>query len=316
MNTEIIKIPASGYSVFIDSIEFEVALPFTIIDGYTIKKADNEQIIKIKENMTRFCASTLSHEYYYEYKLTKKESSVLFEKQDKEKWRYYIVDYSGNEGALFDLQLASNITDLPLDFSSLRLRNGGRGYSPGKLHSYFQEMDPEPKVVRQQNLEELVQTYRLITEVAGEAKKDGQFPEIRRALQMYDNLKSLPYYSDFHIVGLFAIIEMLVTHNPKLEDRGDSITHQMRSKIPLLSRRFEKKIDTSNFFGDTAENKIWTHLYKYRSSLAHGGAPDFEKDLKALKDFENVKKFLDLIVRRMLNHSLREPFLYRDLKEC
>lgn len=307
-------VPAEGYSFFIDSIQMEAELPFLLIDGCTVKKADDEQIDRIKQSVDRFCVGAFSHEYYYEYKIVETESGSAFERQNKENWRYYIIEHEDN--SIFDLQFASNITDVPLNFSSLRFKNGGRGYSPSKLQNYFNEANPITKIVRQHDLEDLSHTYKLINHVAGNVKEGSEFPEIRRALQMYDNLKSLPHYSEFHIIGLFAIIEMLVTHNPKLEDRGDSITHQMRAKIPLLSRRFDKEVNTSDFFGDTSENKIWTHLYKYRSLLAHGGMPDFERDLKSLKDFKNVKSFLDLIIRRMLKHSLKEPFLYRDLREC
>jgi len=144
----------------------------------------------------------------------------------------------------------------------------------------------------------------------------GDFPEILRAMNMFDSLSLLPVKSEFHVLGLFAIIEMLITHNPKLEDRGDSITHQMQSKIPLLSRRFDRQLDFSSFFGNATEKKVWAALYKYRSALAHGGVPDFQGDLQILKNANNAKAFLKEVVKALLRHSLQEPQLYRDLRAC
>jgi hypothetical protein len=109
---------------------------------------------------------------------------------------------------------------------------------------------------------------------------------------------------------------MLITHNPKLEDRGDSITHQMKSKIPLLSHRFDRPLDYS-IFQDANKEKIWSALYKYRSAIAHGGVPDFEdKELRVLKDSSNAKIFLKETVKALLRHCLKEPELFRDLREC
>jgi len=122
--------------------------------------------------------------------------------------------------------------------------------------------------------------------------------------------------SDFLCLGLFAIIEMLITHNPRLEDRGDSITHQMKSKMPLLSRRFDRPLPLSEYFGDTGSEKIWSSLYSYRSSLAHGGVPNFGKDHRALVSKENADKFLLVTVKSLIRHALREPHLYSDLRAC
>ena len=133
---------------------------------------------------------------------------------------------------------------------------------------------------------------------------------------MYDSLRMLSPNSEFHVLGLFAIIEMLITHNPKLEDRGDSISHQMQSKIPLLSRRFRRPVDYQSFFPGANEKRVWTAMYGYRSALAHGGVPDFNAKLRILKDAPTSVAFLREAVKALLRHSLVEPKLYRDLRGC
>jgi hypothetical protein len=62
--------------------------------------------------------------------------------------------------------------------------------------------------------------------------------------------------------------------------------------------------------------KVWTALYKYRSSLAHGGNLDFQNDLQVLKTEEVAEDFLKLVVRGLIRHCLKEPYLYRDLRAC
>jgi len=133
---------------------------------------------------------------------------------------------------------------------------------------------------------------------------------------MLNALRHLDTSSEFVVIGLFAIIEMLITHNPKLEDRGDSITHQMQTKIPLLSRRFKRELPTHSYFGDADDAKIWTAMYAYRSAVAHGGVADFTKKLSLLKNPENANNYLRLAVRSLLRQAFEEPELYRDLKKC
>jgi hypothetical protein len=99
-----------------------------------------------------------------------------------------------------------------------------------------------------------------------------------------------------------------------LKDAGDSITHQMKGKIPLLSKRFRRPLDYSPF-GNISEDKVWSRLYSYRSCLAHGGVADFKRgDLTLLKSQGHAIAFLRQAVRSLVRHSFKEPQLLRDLK--
>ena len=72
----------------------------------------------------------------------------------------------------------------------------------------------------------------------------------------------------------------------------------------------------TQFFPNTSESAIWKKLYAYRSNIAHGSKPDFAKELLVLKDDSTAQNFLKLVVKMLLRHSLIEPQLYTDLKEC
>jgi hypothetical protein len=109
---------------------------------------------------------------------------------------------------------------------------------------------------------------------------------------------------------------MLITHNPGLKDLGDSLTRQMKGKLPLLSKRFRKPLNYSAF-ANMSEDKVWARLYTCRSCLAHGGVADFKSgDFAALKSQGNAVNFLRQAVRALVRHSFKEPQLYRDLKAC
>ncbi len=129
-------------------------------------------------------------------------------------------------------------------------------------------------------------------------------------------LKRIPKESELLTIGYFSIIEALITHAPRLDESLDSISHQLKNKLILLRKRFERKIEYSSYFLDTKEKTIWALLYSYRSHIAHGGIPDFTKKFQVLKSKEVVLDFLRENIKCLILCSLREPELMSDLKNC
>lgn len=313
----------------LNPIKIDACLPFKIADDCTISKASNAQILEVKKSLekifpvTAFTTGYPVH-FFYEYEIDLVINGRYFISTDKplleSDWRYYIVTATKRQ-TNEELHLASQISKAPLNLNALSFwANLGwvGSYHPQRLHKYYRENDSHPvTMLDQQSLDDLSEIYKLWKKVIVEPGESTKFPEIRRALEMYENLNELPSGSQFHILGLFAIIEMLVTHNPKLEDRGDSITHQMKSKMPLLARRFDLPVDAALFFSDVSSDKIWSALYSLRSTVAHGGRPDFSSSqLRVLKDEDNAKSFLRFFVKSLIRHALHEPDLYKDLRAC
>jgi hypothetical protein len=114
-----------------------------------------------------------------------------------------------------------------------------------------------------------------------------------------------------YTLGLFAVIESLLTHDPK--GGYDSLGHQIRSKIPLLDRRMEKRLDYTVFQNANADS-LWKKLYDYRSTIAHGGRADFSGPLNVLKTPKTVSDFLDTAVKALIRHATKEPELVFDLR--
>lgn len=243
--------------------------------------------------------------------------SMHLEPLPEQEWRYYVVSTPENGAAHSNMHLSSNISEVVMELSALHFTDRSYGMRSGIIHNeLFGWFAGPAKRIGENELRDIANVYKSLSDLTKGGYVSSEYPEVSRALDMYDSLSLLPRNSQFHALGLFAIIEMLITHNPKLEDRGDSITHQMQSKIPLLSKRFEKPLDYPNFFPGETDKRIWSALYGYRSAIAHGGMPDFQKDHKILRNADNANAFLREMVKALLRHALREPQLYRDLRNC
>jgi hypothetical protein len=116
-------------------------------------------------------------------------------------------------------------------------------------------------------------------------------------------------------LGYFAILESILTHNPIPTDPYDSITRQVKKKLALLNNRWSEKIDYS-VFGGVAAEKLWTKMYAYRSSLAHGGKADFARDLRLLGSHFQALNLIKGTVKKIIRHSLDESQLLVDLRDC
>jgi len=310
------EISSQGCWAFVlNQIDIEVELPFSFDENCSIHKATEAQIQKIKQILLEKAGGIgfAKPTQFYECDAVMDGASTTLMALPENEWRYYVVSTSDNGGAKNNLHMASNISSAPLEISALTFYlNTGFGWRSGVLQSHFERFPVPVKKIGKDELLETAEVYQSYISFDKE-----MYPEIPRAMSMFDSLSFLMENSVFHVLGLFAIIEMLITHNPKLEDRGDSITHQMQSKIPLLSRRFHKPLDYLFHFSGGTEKKVWSALYKYRSAMAHGGLPDFaSSDLRILKNANNADDFLREVVKSLLRHSLKEPQLYRDLRNC
>ncbi len=144
-----------------------------------------------------------------------------------------------------------------------------------------------------------------------ESKHEG----IKRAIELNWNLKRISNLNNLPILGLFMIIEMLLTHNPNDKEVGDSLTHQIKTKVAFLSPRFSKPLDYSAFGNNVKPEKIWGGLYNYRSCIAHGNHVDFANDkLRMLKDADTAFDFLNRATRTLLAHAIMEPDVINGLK--
>ena len=85
------------------------------------------------------------------------------------------------------------------------------------------------------------------------ARVDEEFQFVLDALDSFNAMYRVSRSSNLCIVGYFSVIEALITHQPRLSETLDSISHQIRGKLVLLNKRFDRPVDPECFFDDASE---------------------------------------------------------------
>lgn len=307
-------------------ISITAPLPFEIIPGCYVDKATPSQVSMIKKGLEYVVSPTMLEDIFARYEMKASQvadgygmKGTKLTKLPESEWRYYIVSTLGNGNINHVLHHAANISDVPLDLATLIFHgeNGrdGRGHRPQTIVNYMLSPEFSTATLDVSQLAEIGQVFGLLAKASTVVNGTMTSPKAWKAVEMLDDVTLLPRHSAFRVLGLFSILEMLISHNPRLEDKGDSITHQMKTKMPLLMRRFDKPVVLAAYFGEAKSDKIWSQMYGYRSAIAHGGTPDF-KNLGAqgyLRSAENANAFLFAVVKATIRNYLREPVLYDDL---
>lgn len=140
------------------------------------------------------------------------------------------------------------------------------------------------------------------------------------ALRGFKDLDNLPFSSNHQVLGCFACIESLITHNPNDKEIGDSLTHQLKIKLTLLEKMFCRTLDFTLFglnepVDVKAKQRIWRKLYEYRSFIAHGKQFDFDREFAALKSRDAALDFLREVTKLVILLSLEKPEFIEHLKE-
>ncbi|MCC6667202.1 MAG: hypothetical protein IT375_25875 [Polyangiaceae bacterium] len=238
-------------------------------------------------------------------------------------WTYYVGEHLGFNPAL-DLFLESTaLTPWPLEEGASVLdenfTNGtgiGFGFSVKTKaldrFAWASSSSEQPFVTLDDaGIQELRATYTAYK------NHDNAVVDLHAAVRRYWTLKEVPENSDMHLLGLFGILESLLTHKPDDKDPTDSLTRQIKNKMNLLNTRFKRPLPYSERLGQVDPIKVWGALYGLRSCAAHGTTADFKSgSLRILKSAAAAKELVGLAVVATMRQALEEPALVRDLKGC
>jgi Apea-like HEPN len=291
--------------------------PIEIIPGHSFRKASDAEIERIQTFLTQF--PSVPYRICYEEEFVpvdplKPEGTVESKPLERKRWRYYVIeppqagvpmDGGGNliDGCYHDLVRASRLCRVELR-CGVTIYPQGEGWHQSNPLPRIDRFPTKIDVFDGADVAEITNTYEAVTTIAP------KFQDIARAIDMFFGLREIDA-SQLYVLGLFAVIEKLLTHDPHGD--YDSLGHQIRSKIPLLTRRMKEKPDYGNF-GAADVSKVWNKLYAYRSSIAHGGNADFSQSLKILRSPDLAKTFLEGTVKSLIRHALAEPELVLDLR--
>lgn len=296
------------FTFILDPITTPLSLPCELIPGCQFRRANEVEGQRIRDFL--FVGG---FNFMKEFDYGEKDANGAMCQPEPRNWKYFGIE-SATNAELGSLQLASNLlqNDLALGPSFIWMTDDaghvsiGASGNPAKL-GHFSSTTPgadRDVEITAGNIVEWRQLYEKIRSLDKEALKPF------RAL---DTLKSVSPQSPLFALGLFAIVESIITHNP--HDEFDSLTHQVSTKMVLLSKRFVRPLPYADF--GLSPDKLWKKLYHYRSCIAHGATPDFGSGpLAPLKSPDVAHAFLTEALKLLLLDTIAEPDLIADLKEC
>ena len=306
----------SGFTFFLNQIEFNFRTPFEFIPHYFIRRANVSESGIIRKSFSNNLGDKF--EDYYKYEITKNEDNKFTLKlNDPSKWRYWIIEYKeGNNSEIHNIQLAFLLseTNLKLDATFFFEDGQGRGcIAPsGVAINYYDNPFKNLEIIKvdKENILKVRSIYKLIKKF-----EDNDWDNKR--LRSFKEIESIKWTSPLRLLAYFIIWELLLAHKPDSKDPGDSITRQLKNKINLVNNRMSEKINFSGLIAEEIKlDTIIKKLYSLRSQIVHGDNPDYRRSLSILRGIENAESILREITRKLLIHSLKEPELFRDLKNC
>jgi len=323
--------------------------PIEIIPNYFLQKANGQQIKVLKETFTKLPASPFwlnSYEYDYgKFPEAKPDGFQDAPQLTQQDWKYWIIvskdrkSDKNRRNIFYKIEHSLSMLSNDLELGPVFFDPSGNRYEWNLRYIYNYFLDypygrrPATQITSK-DIEEIGPIYNLFNDffdkmyldkflIKGgkmvKIKDDYQdnFQHIDQAVHRFLQLRVLPRYSGLTIIGLFSIIESLITHKPT-QNLHDSLKHQIKTKIPLLNRRFQRTLDYGRYFNSAKEETIWSKLYDFRSKIVHDGSEDIEKDkdLKILTNLVSVTDFLKEAVKLLILLALKEPEFITDLKKC
>ena len=218
-----------------------------------------------------------------------------FEHLPEPEWRYFVIAFRGFNNTIRELEDAFDLAPLELEvaFTVLFMNwSGGDGptlsWKPGRVYHVLEAAGRNQSFFRDVSASDIEAIQGINSQLQNH---DHRLVDLRRLTAQLNDLKGLPHSSPLRFLGHFALLEALLMHAPKPSDPYDSITRQVKKKLALLNHRWSPPLDYSPF-GGVKPDAIWSKMYSYRSLLAHGGNPDFKRELAILKNHDTALSLL------------------------
>lgn len=290
-----------------------------LVPGHVLRRASPEEIeiIKTSLNWTKegpFGLPVFPWEVHH-------EADGSFTQLPESEWEYFVIAFRGTNDGIVALeqvfcigQLELKVAFTAVSWPPLMPNLAGRLYHPGRLFQLFNHpvtILPKRYEVTSSDAEEIARLFTALM------SHDPNLVQMERIARQMLELEELRPDSTSQFLAYFGILESLLTHKPDPKDPYDSITRQVKNKVALLNHRWTPALDYSAFRETTSEDVVWTRMYGYRSTLAHGDVADFTKsDLKLLGSHQNAMALLKTTVKAIARLALTEPRLLADLKNC
>lgn len=295
-------------------------LPLELVPGLVLRKLSDEEYCEIASELRRYGRQGTfldgAHLYEGEWQWQANGKAAHYTSLPKDQWRYHVLQYTDDGSTLRRAMRSFVLTEPELRVPLVVLSSTPHNVMMrlrvlGDLGAILRHptLHPDPPcALGDQQLDDIRSAHHDLYALPAD------FESIHRAVDLLHEMQVLREDSTFRVLGLFAVLEILLTHNPNGKELGDSLTHQIATKVPLIASRLANGLPYSTHFGHTDHAKVWKSLYSYRSALAHGSKPNFLREHACLRSAENALRFLTTTTRQVARHALREPRLFADLK--
>jgi len=282
--------------------------------GYTLRRAEKSEVDFIRE----FIAKDLGDANHGIWETRPPKSGAKPVKLPRNKWRYFVIEFGHDDPRIDLLEAALTLAPVSIDLAFAKIRANLKGVVVSacvfRLPAVFQSVTAlhlNDKMISLGKPEgDQIKDLFLLMEAHDHSQLD-----LSGVIDLLLELKVLPHFSSLQVLGYFAILESLLTHQPRPDDRYDSITRQITQKLALLNRRWTTPLNYDPFKG-AKHDSIWKKMYAYRSAIAHGGKPDFKTDLALLQDATIANFLIRDAVKKSIRQALVEPQLISDLRHC
>ncbi len=290
-----------------------------VAPGHQFRRATKSEVVAIKDVLTYVTADMRWSAWEGGERVATESGGKTRPTLPEDQWRFFVIAFDGSNSTITEIERTLCIApyELKIGFTLLNGVFPGKVrpmliYHPARLFSQLHGA----QVGKLPFLDLTSSDVENMSLLVGQSRSwDENVVNLKRITEQMLDLDALPYGSQLLFLGYFAILESLLTHQPKPTDTIDSITRQVKQKVLLLDKRWQPSLDYSSFRGDDPAS-IWSKMYAYRSSLAHGAEPDFKKDLHILGDADRALKLLKQTVKGVLRQTLIEPQLILDLRNC
>ena len=296
-------------------LAFDEGESYELCPGHVLRRATDEEVDKIREFVGDALSFGSLFRAYYESGIADSPQGKQVMTRPQSYWKYCVVAFAGVGEELgklgFALDFLPSMVALPITWYD----SGGFAWNMSYLgHDMMPRLQRLISIKNEEKFpSHLLPTIRAIFD---KLKALADNDPLMRPFSYFHSLKRLPSDSDAYVLGLFSVVEMILTHKPD-EKLHDSLRHQVSAKMNLLSRRFMKNEILIAAYPGIDSVPLWKALYDWRSKIAHGDEPDFKTgSLSKLESLDKARLFLDLHVRLLLKETLDEPQLIADLKKC
>ena len=313
-----------GFALLANVMRIAADAPYEVAPGVVLRKATSAEATTLREliplTSSRLlfigarnpyetaCEATVvgvGHTSYKTYELPESE------------WRYHVAAFEGTNEVLHRFVETTMLTPWRLQLGVALLdASGGQLAIVGDpaQDRVLEEANTKDEVLLTLGLPEMDELRHVYSKT--EAHSDSRV-NLRDVMQRFGQLDAVPAQTPLRFLGYVSILESLLTHKPDPKVPYDSLTRQVRQKMLLLGRRFARPLPYDSCFGLRADHAaIWTKLYDYRSSLAHGVHADFTQRLQLLKSSTTALDFIKAATVATMRQALEEPDLVADLRAC